>query len=424
VHRDHALPFELELEGEAQLFRRIEAMPWERLTPLPSVGDRVRVMGGVIHGYAPTESVSRFKVNPRKDLDRTDLHGSVPRRTLDLILSKVHRHFHGDLYPPRSRRFSDRDALLLYGGPGVGKTWTVTVAWSMLDKAYNNGKEQVSFFMTEGAAVEGSLVGSGPKTLREIRSCAKKAASEGKLPITFINEAGSLLRNREIQGMQLDAGSSLSTHEQFLAMLSGPDEIPGLLIADLNTEKSLDEATRQRFTCVAYPHIDRAVLVDQMFRGAFLKERDLFEGDWQEMRCGLMGALDAVIGSVLVGSDSVPVKAGHLTSGRLYEKVIQECLSLVDLCVYNGYEEGVEPLFTRITTPLLYYAITHRAWSLFKCWDAAQARERLVPEVVRPEKTNSLSNPTPLPWDQVEMPSQYDCREVLDGLMIPMEEIQ
>jgi hypothetical protein len=161
-----------------------------------------------------------------------------------------------------------------------------------------------------------------------------------------------------------------------------------------------------------------------MFRGAFQKERDLFEGDWQEMRCGLMGALDAVIGSVLVGSDSVPVKAGHLTSGRLYEKVIQECLSLVDLCVYNGYEGGVEPLFTRITTPLLYYALTHRAWSLFKCWDAAQARERLVPEVVRPEKTSSLSNPTPLPWDQVEMPSQYDCREALDGLMIPMEEIQ
>jgi hypothetical protein len=212
----------------------------------------------------------------------------------------------------------------------------------------------------------------------------------------------------------LDGGSSLSTHEQFLSMLSGPDEIPGILIADLNTEKMLDEATRQRFTCIAYPHIARDVLVDCMFLNAYQKEPGLFDGTWEEMRAALTESLETVIGSVLVGARATPVKVAHLTSGRLYEKAINEALGVVDLHIYTAREQGVEPLYTRITGPVLYHTLTHRAWSLYKCWGDGEARERLVPELVRPEKANSISKPSALQWHEIEMPAGYDCRGVLD----------
>lgn len=418
IHPEQVFPYEIELEGDGHIFRRMDAITWDRLEPAPTVGDRVKVMGGVIWGFAPRESASRFKKNPwRDDLDLSDLYGSIPRMTCTLILAKVDKWFNSHRYPRRTGRLGRNEAFLLYGPPGVGKTFTVDVAWSVVHGKYNNGREQVTFLSVEGSAVEGSLVGSGPAALRELRSLAKKAVSEGRLPVTFVNEAAALLRNREVQSQMLDAGSSLQTHEQFLAMLSGPDEIPGILIVDLNTEKMLDEATRQRFTCIAYPHIDPATLVDQMFRGAFEKERDIFQGEWKEFRAALLSALETAVGTVLVGSEQVPVRVANLVSGRLHQKVIQECLSLLDLCIYSSHEQGLEPFFTRITPPLLYHALTQRGWSLFKCWDEAQARERLVPEVVRPEKAKSISKPTANPWHEVEMPADYDCRGIIEDLL-------
>jgi hypothetical protein len=418
VHTDQDFPYEVELEGNGHLNQRLDAMKWERLHPDPRIGDRVKIMSGFIHAYAPGQSASRFVKNPwRDDLDIQDLHGVVPRRTLKLILSKADKFFNRKKYLNPAGRIAPKDSLLIYGQPGVGKTWTVTVAFSILQRKYNSGKDKVVFIVTEGSAVEGALVGSGPKALREIRSLAKKAFSEGRLPITFINEAGTLLRSREVQGMMLDGGSSLSTHEQFLSMLSGPDEIPGIIIVDLNTEKMLDEATRQRFTCVAYPSIDRAVIVDQMFKAACEGNPDLFDSDWNVVRSAILASLDTRIGTVLVGSETCPVSVGHLVSGRLYEKVIQEALALVNLCIYSASEHGMVPPLDRITPSLLYHTLTQRAWSLFSCWDDRQARETLVPGLVRPEKAAAISKPRARVWSKIEMPAEYDCREMLDDLV-------
>jgi hypothetical protein len=123
------------------------------------------------------------------------------------------------------------------------------------------------------------------------------------------------------------------------------------------------------------------------------------------------------VGSVLVGSKTSPVKVASLSSGRLYEKVIHEALGLVDLNIYSAREKGIEPLYTKITGPVLYHTLTHRAWSLFNCWTEAEARERLVPELVRPEKARSISKPTALEWHAIKMPADCDCRGVLDELV-------
>jgi hypothetical protein len=416
----HQFPFEVELEGEAS--RRVGAIKWARLAATPNVGDRVKVMGGIIHSFAPPDTYSSFRKEPRTDLDRSDLHGLVPQMTLRQMEKEAHRYFHPEEYPKRSGRFDNGKYFLLYGPAGVGKSWTVVVLWSILANRYNNGTEKVVFLYTEGTSIEGSLVGSGPKNLRELRTQAKRAVEQGKLPVCFVNEAGSLLRDRKVQGMQLDGGSSIATHEQFLAMLSGPDEIPGILIVDLNTEKTLDEATRQRFSCIGYPHIDRATFVDRMFKGAYERERELFSEEWGDCRAALVESLETSIGTVLVGSEIVPVRVGNLISGRLYEKVMEDCLRMVDLSIYSGREQNVLPLFENITPPLLFYALTHRSWELFRCWDENQAQERIVPDLVRPEKARSISRPTAFSWHEIEMPADYDCREMLDALAMPYEE--
>ena len=419
VRMEQDFPYEVDLEGEGRPSSKVCALKWERLNPAPGVGDRVKVMGGIIHAYAPTEVVStRFKKIPRDDLCGSDLHGTVPQLTLRLLESIVDRWFNPDQYPPRTRRLSNRNALLLYGPPGVGKTFTVEVLRSILHRQYNNGRERIIFLESEGASIEGSLVGSGPKALRELRSLAKKAVSENQLPITFINEAGSLLRSREIQGQMLDGGSSLATNTQFLSLLSGPDEIPGILIADLNNQHTLEEATRQRFQCIAFPHIDQGVFVDHMFESAVKKEEGLFDGGWEQNRPAVIASLDTVIGSVLVGSTSNTVRVGNLISGRLYEKVIHEALGHVDLGIYAARQKGDEPLFNRITPAILYHTLTRRAWSLFRCWSDVDARERLVPELARPEKARSISKPTALEWHDIEMPPEYDCRRLLDEMVV------
>jgi len=338
-----------------------------------------------------------------------------------VILAAAHRHLNPRLYLPRASQY-EKDYILLYGYPGTGKTHTANVAFSILQRKYNNGTEKIVFLVAEGSAIESSLVGSGPKTLRDIRAAAKKASSEGKLAMTFINEAGALLRSREMQAQQLDGGSSLSTHEQFLALTSGPDPISGILISDLNTEKLLDEATRQRFLCIGYPHIDASTMVEQMFKSAFLKQRAAFEGDWDEAREALVRALDTPIGSILVGSETVTVRLGDISSGRLVEKVIQECFGLVDLCVFRADEQGVESFVTRITPALLHFVLTNRGWNLFKCWDAGAARERLVPDLVRPEKGSAISKPTPFPWEEVPVPPEYDCRELLEEMEVTLDD--
>jgi DNA polymerase III delta prime subunit len=423
IHPDQDFPYELELESDGYINHRLDAIKWERLEKSLEIGDRVKVMCGVIHHLAPQKSYSQFVKNPRVDLDRSDLHGAVPCQALDNILTQVDRYFNPEKYPARTTRFGEKTALLFYGPPGVGKTHCVSVAWSILKRKYNNGSDgKIVFLGVEGSAIDGALVGSGPKALREIRSLAQKAVEQRKLPITFINEAGSLLRSREVQSMQLDGGSSLATHEQFLAMLSGPEEIPGILIVDLNMERQLDEATRQRFSCIAFPHVDQVTLVDKMFKSVFEKEKDLFEGPWKDFRRALLKSLETAIGKVMVGAETVPVGVGHLSSGRMYEQVIIECIRLVDLCIFKSRKQDIEPLFSRITSTLLYYALTKRAWSLFKCWDTSQARARLVHEIARREKSTSINNPLAYGWHEIKMPEEYDCRGILDELANEMFE--
>jgi hypothetical protein len=421
VHINQDFPYELQLEGDGYLNRNMDAIKWERLEKNLKEGDRVKVMGGVIHNLAPKEKHSRFVKNPREDLERSDLHGAVPNHALDLILAEVDRYFNPEPYLPQPARFGNKTAFLFYGPPGVGKTFSVIVACSVLKRAYNNGNdEKIVFLGAEGSAIDGALVGSGPKALREIRSLAKRAMEDGKLPITFINEAGSLLRSREVQNMQLDGGSSLASHEQFLAMLSGPDEIPGIIIVDLNMEKLLDEATRQRFTyIIAFPHIDRETFVDQMFQTSFEKDKHnrIFNEDWKEIRSALLSALNTKIGTVMVGSEIVPVTAGHLTSGRMYDEVMKESISLANLHIHKAKNNHSYPMFDRVTSSLLYFTLTKRAWSLFKCWGNTEARERLVPEIARPEKAHSIDKPTAShSIHDVEMPHEYDCRGIMDEI--------
>ena len=101
----------------------------------------------------------------------------------------------------------------------------------------------------------------------------------------------------------------------------------------------------------------------------------------------------------------------------MYEQVMLECIRLVDLLIYKARENGNKPMLSRITSPLIYYTLTKRAWSIFKCWDVSDARERLVPDIARREKASSINNPIAYEWHDIKMSSEYDCRDIFDGLI-------
>jgi len=366
----------------------------------------------MIHGFGSKESSSRFEITPRDDLVRTDLHGKVQQKILDELLSYAHWYFNKNLYPSAPQRFCSKNIWLLFGLPGMGKTFTVQVASAILDNTYG---QRIVFLRAEGSSIDGAVVGSGPAALREITSMAQKAVREGKLPFIFINEGGSLIRSREMQGMQLDGGSSLSTHTHFLTMLSGPNEVPGILVIDLNTEKEVDEATRQRCNCVEVPPIDRYVMRD-MFLRFFDEHPDIFEGVQEDAAAALQSSLDTEIGTVFVGSDAAPVTVGHLSSGRLFENVIGKCINSTRHSIYQSHQRGIEPPFNGITAPLLYTALTESAWSHFKCWKDGDARKRLVHEMAREEKAHSISKPTAYEWSRIEVPPQYNYPDLFSML--------
>ena len=56
----------------------------------------------------------------------------------------------------------------------------------------------------------------------------------------------------------------------------------------------------------------------------------------------------------------------NVISGRLYEKVIEDCLQRLDLALYSAKMQQMPPIFDYVTSALLYHALTHRAWNLFK----------------------------------------------------------
>ena len=171
---------------------------------------------------------------------------------------EAHRYFNPQDYPKRSGRF-DKKYFLLSGPAGVGKSWTVTVLWSILANSYNQGTEKnVVFLYSEGTALETGIVGSKPKNLRELRAQAQRAVEQGKLPVCFYQRGREPPTEPEKSRVcRWTQAPHFPPARRLLAMLWGPAEMPGMFIVDINTEKTLDQATLQRFCCISFPQIDR-----------------------------------------------------------------------------------------------------------------------------------------------------------------------
>jgi hypothetical protein len=124
-------------------------------------------------------------------------------------------------------------------------------------------------------------------------------------------------------------------------------------------------------------------------------------------------------GPVQVGSEEAALKAGYFVSGRLYGKVIQDFLELVDLCILNANVQGLIPLFARNTPALSHHSVIHRSWILCKSRVDDLAHGGSVPELVCPDKARSISNRSALQWQEIDIAAESDCREILDELAGP-----
>jgi hypothetical protein len=117
----------------------------------------------------------------------------------------------------------------------------------------------------------------------------------------------------------------------------------------------------------------------------------------------------------MIGSDSMEVKVGYTVSGRMFDNALKRCIKSFRKCIFLSDQQDVPTLFNAINAPLLYMGLTQEVLNAYRCWNDATARKRLVHEIARADKALSILRPTAHKWDDIVMPPEYDCREVLEN---------
>ena len=126
--------------------------------------------------------------------------------------------------------------IILYGGPGTGKTETT------MQLARKTGRD---VFSIDVSKIKDKYVGESEKRLKSIfkiyRDLCKK---KDKMPILFFNEADAIFGKR-MENVESSAAQMLNTLQNIL--LQELESIEGILICTTNLHQNLDPAFERRF---------------------------------------------------------------------------------------------------------------------------------------------------------------------------------
>jgi vacuolar protein-sorting-associated protein 4 len=153
--------------------------------------------------------------------------------------------------------------VLLYGPPGVGKSYIAKAVATQSDR---------TFFSVSSANLKSKYVGESENLVRSLFVLAR----ERKPSIIFIDEIDSLCASRE-----LDSGSNgLGIKAEFLVQMDGVgnDQSDVLIIGATNLPWILDEAIRSRFEKRIYIPLPDKNARAQMFQAnKFLNQKECAE---------------------------------------------------------------------------------------------------------------------------------------------------
>ena len=126
--------------------------------------------------------------------------------------------------------------IIMYGGPGVGKTETT------LQLARKTGRD---VFCIDVSKIKSKWVGDSEKAVKGIFKIYRDLCkTKERKPILFFNEADAVFSKR-MENVESSAAQMLNTLQNIL--LQELENIDGLLVATTNMHGNLDEAFERRF---------------------------------------------------------------------------------------------------------------------------------------------------------------------------------
>lgn len=163
--------------------------------------------------------------NPGEEAQVTRLHSLLQPKQMDAVLARL-----------KDRKMRGGFSILLYGGPGTGKTETV------IQLAKESGR---ALFVVEMDQMRSKWYGESEKLVKALfddyRRCAKNSKSA---PILFFNEADALF-NRRMENAERSVDKGENALQNII--LQEMENLDGILIATTNLATSLDPAFERRF---------------------------------------------------------------------------------------------------------------------------------------------------------------------------------
>lgn len=163
--------------------------------------------------------------NPGEADQVSRLHNLLKPENMTAILNRL-----------KDRKMRGGFSILLYGGPGTGKTETV----NQLAKA--SGR---ALFVVEMEQMRSKWYGESEKLVKNLFTDYRKCVKNSKVPpILFFNEADALF-NRRMENAERSVDKSENALQNII--LQEMESLDGILIATTNLAASLDPAFERRF---------------------------------------------------------------------------------------------------------------------------------------------------------------------------------
>ena len=168
--------------------------------------------------------------------DKQLFYNDDENRQLDTITSLLKRENFISLQERMEKKgYPTGVSILLYGGPGTGKTETV------FQLARKTGRDIIQVDISQSKSM---WFGQSEKLVKKIFSDYKDACKDSELkPILFINEADAILSKRG--KVNSTVGQTENTIQNIL--LEEMEKLEGILFATTNMELNLDKAFERRF---------------------------------------------------------------------------------------------------------------------------------------------------------------------------------
>lgn len=170
----------------------------------------------------------------KKELFYNETNVSDITRLQEMLLEKNYKNITKRM---KDKGYSQGLPIILYGGPGTGKTETV------LQLAKKSGRDILKLNIED---VRSCWVGESEKNMKKVFSMYKDTLKTSKLaPILFLNEADAIVSKRTSIGHNASVDKMENAIQNIL--LDEIERFEGILIATTNLIDNIDPAFDRRF---------------------------------------------------------------------------------------------------------------------------------------------------------------------------------